>query len=122
MISEKMRRTLIASEIVLVLTTGMSLIIMWKNAAAIIIFLLLALITALQLKKEKQRPSDEREYFSMFVAGYFGWLFSMLFVFILGTWEYIHTGNVSFWFKPMVIATGLSFFVFSILFKARIWD
>ena len=122
MIKEKTQHILVTiSDILLPLVISVSLLVIWRNVTAIVVSMLIILVTARQMLKEKERPSDEREYYSLFAAGYFGWFCAFVSVFILAAWEYAHAGSVGFWFKPMVIGAGLPFFIFNLLFKARIW-
>ncbi|MCG2725082.1 MAG: hypothetical protein L6420_02285 [Elusimicrobia bacterium] len=122
MINEKIHRSVVVGDVLLVVVISAALLVMWHNWLAIAVAILLICITGRQLIKEKQRPSDEREYIAMFIAGYFGWLVSFLFIFVLAVWEYAHTGKIGFWFRPILFVSGISFFSLNLLLKARIWD
>lgn len=122
MVSEKMRRFVVVGDLLLAVVASAALLILWHNWLMVAVVVLLVSVTGRQLTKEKQRPSDEREYFVMFMAGYFGWLISFLFIFALATWEYVYIGTIGHWFKPIAAVSAISFFSLNLLFKARVWD
>lgn len=122
MINKKIRWFVFVCDLLVMMALVGYFLVKWHNLLAIGVTILVILVMGRQLIKEKQRESDEREYFAMFIAGYFAWVISFLGIFLFAGWEYYHMGKIGFLFKPIALTSGLSFVSLNFLFKARVWD